>query len=173
MTSPNMLPERNFANDGPPSSLGMGRVIPNGQMLFWSCLVGAVGGLLAIVYYYLLQGSLGLVWKMAAGHSWLSLPTGPGFYPWIMVVTTLGGLGVGLVLKFLGTPGEIAAVVNNIHMERGRIDPRQTPSMIAASLVSIAAGGSAGPEAPLVQILGSFGSWVGDKLKLRGILFGR
>ncbi len=170
MTTMDALPERNSTNDGPPSSLGIGRVIPNGQMLFWSCLVGGVGGLLAIAYYYLLQGALALVWRIGAGHAWLAVPTTPGFYPWILVVTTLGGLGVGLVLKFLGTPGEIAAVVNNIHMEHGRIDPEQTPSMIAASLVSITAGGSAGPEAPLVQILGSFGSWVGDRLKLRGDL---
>jgi H+/Cl- antiporter ClcA len=55
-------------------------------------------------------------------------------------------------------------------MERGRIDVKQTPSMVAASLVSITAGGSAGPEAPLVQIVGSFGSWVGDRLRLRGDL---
>jgi len=38
--------------------------------------------------------------------------------------------------------------------------------MIVASLVSITAGGSAGPEAPLVQVNGSFGSWLGEKLNL-------
>jgi H+/Cl- antiporter ClcA len=147
-----------------------GRVLPEGKLLLWAAMVGAVGGVLAIGYYYLLKGALFLVWNLAAGHDLMSIPTTPGFYPWILVITTLGGLGVGLVLKYLGTPGEIAAVVDNIHMKRGRIDPRQTPSMIAASLVSITAGGSAGPEAPLVQIVGSFGSWVGDRLKLRGDL---
>jgi len=38
--------------------------------------------------------------------------------------------------------------------------------MILASLVSISAGGSAGPEAPLVQVTGSFGTWVADRLQL-------
>jgi H+/Cl- antiporter ClcA len=38
--------------------------------------------------------------------------------------------------------------------------------MIIASLIAITSGGSAGPEAPLVQINGSFGSWLGDRLKL-------
>src|SRR5665213_3292886 len=99
MATMDILPERNSTNDNPPNSLGVGRVIPNGQMLFWSCLVGGVGGVMAIAYYYLLQGSLALVWKMGAGHAWLELPTTPWFYPWILVVTTLGGLGVGLVLK--------------------------------------------------------------------------
>jgi len=37
--------------------------------------------------------------------------------------------------------------------------------MILASLVSISAGGSAGPEA-LVQVTGSFGTWVADRLQL-------
>jgi len=40
----------------------------------------------------------------------------------------------------------------------------QTP-MIVAPLFSITAGGSAGPEAPLLYINGSFG-WLGEKLKL-------
>ncbi|HUO10694.1 MAG TPA: chloride channel protein [Phycisphaerae bacterium] len=139
-------------------------------MIFWSCLVGFVGGLLAIVYYFLLNGAIHLVWTKLAGLDWLNMPLTSGFYPRVLIITTVGGFFVGLVLKFIGSPGEIAAVVNNIHMERGRIDVRQTPSMVAASLVSITAGGSAGPEAPLVQILGSFGSWVGDRLKLRGDL---
>jgi hypothetical protein len=38
--------------------------------------------------------------------------------------------------------------------------------MTVASLISITAGGSAGPEAPLVQINGSFGGWLGKKLNL-------
>jgi H+/Cl- antiporter ClcA len=164
------LPERSNSNDGAPRSLGAGRVIPNRQMVFWSCLVGFMGGVLALGYYYLLKGAMWAVWNKMAGMDWLSFSAEPGLHPWILVVTTLGGLLVGLALYYLGTPGEIAAIVDNIHMERGRIDPRQTPSMVAVSLLSITAGGSAGPEAPLVQILGSFGSWVGDRLKLRGDL---
>ncbi len=167
--SSEVLPISGVNGNGASVTLG-GRVIPNAQLIFWSCLVGFMGGLLAIGYYFALNGALALVWKVGARQDWMTLPLTPGFYPWVLVITTAGGFGVGLVLKFLGTPGEIAAVVNNIHMERGRIDPAQTPSMIAASLASITAGGSAGPEAPLVQILGSFGSWVGDKLKLRGDL---
>ena len=46
------------------------------------------------------------------------------------------------------------------------MDPKQTPGMVATSLVSITAGGSLGPEAPLVQINGSLGSWIAEKLNL-------
>jgi H+/Cl- antiporter ClcA len=120
-----------------------------GEMLFWTCVVGVVGGLVAIVYYELLTMATRWVWKAP-------LP--------IWVMTCAGGALVGLCLKLFGTPGEISAVVNNIHMEGGRIDIRQTPSMVIASLVSITFGGSAGPEAPLVQVNGSLGSWLAEKL---------
>ena len=128
------------------------------------------GGGLALAYYAAMRLALHLVWHVAAHVDVEHLPCTPTFRPGILIVTTIGGAIVGLVLKWLGKPGEIAAVVNNIHLSDGRIDPRQTPSMVAASLASIAAGGSAGPEAPLVQILGSFGSLVGDRLRLRGDL---
>lgn len=74
---------------------------------------------------------------------------------------------VGVVLKIFGTPGEIAAAIDNIHMEHARLDIKQSPAMGVVSLLSIVFGGSAGPEAPLVQITGSIGSWVADRLKLR------
>jgi H+/Cl- antiporter ClcA len=80
----------------------------------------------------------------------------------------LAGLVVGLAIYFLGNPGEIAAIVDNIHFRGGRLDASKNPSMLLASLVSISAGGSAGPEAPLVQVTGSFGTWVADRLKLQG-----
>jgi H+/Cl- antiporter ClcA len=128
-------------------------------LIFLSALVGTTGGALAAAYYYLLEGALFVVWELLAG------AVGP-----LWLVTGIGGLLVGLSLKFLGVPGEIAAVVDNIHLRRGRIDIRQTPSMIVASLLSISFGGSAGPEAPLVQIIGSLGSWFGDRLRLYGHL---
>ncbi|MEM0982094.1 MAG: chloride channel protein, partial [Cyanobacteria bacterium P01_H01_bin.58] len=56
-------------------------------------------------------------------------------------------------------------VIDRVH-DAGRLEPKQTPGMIATSLVSITAGGSLGPEAPLVQINGSLGSWLSEKLKL-------
>ncbi|MEM6716261.1 MAG: chloride channel protein, partial [Cyanobacteria bacterium P01_C01_bin.147] len=84
-------------------------------------------------------------------------------YTWM--VATIGGLGVGLCLYFLGLPGEMAIVIDRVH-DAGRLEPGQTPGMVATSLVSITAGGSLGPEAPLVQINGSLGSWIADKLNL-------
>ncbi|MEH2148872.1 chloride channel protein [Nostoc sp.] len=86
----------------------------------------------------------------------------------LLIVMPLSGLIIGLVIHFLGNPGEIAVIVDNIHFRGGRLDVRKNPSMILASLISISVGGSAGPEAPLVQVTGSFGTWIADRLKLQG-----
>ena len=129
-------------------------------------MIGVGGGLLAVGYYLLLQGALRVVWDGLLGIRPLSLPIEPTWHPGIIAVTTVGGLVVGLLTRWLGSAGEIAAVVDNIHLSHGRIDIRQTPSMVATSLASIAAGGSAGPEAPLVQIIGSFASWLGVRFRM-------
>ncbi|HEY9642873.1 MAG TPA: chloride channel protein, partial [Coleofasciculaceae cyanobacterium] len=86
----------------------------------------------------------------------------------LLVIMPLAGLLIGLVIHKLGNPGEISLIVDNIHSRGGRIDTRENPSMILSSLISISAGGSLGPEAPMVQVTGSFGTWVADRLHLTG-----
>ncbi len=122
-------------------------------VLCWA-LVGTVCGLFAGLYWNILE---------LMTHA-LEQFEGPS----LLVVMPLAGLVVGLVIHFLGNPGEIAVIVDNIHFRGGRLDARKNPAMILASLVSISAGGSAGPEAPLVQVTGSFGTWVADRLNLEG-----
>ncbi|QHG17160.1 chloride channel protein [Nostoc sp. ATCC 53789] len=116
--------------------------------------VGTAGGLFAAFYWNVLE--------FLTHH----LQRFEGFS--LLIVMPLAGLVIGLVIHFLGNPGEIAVIVDNIHFRGGRLDVRKNPSMILASLISISAGGSAGPEAPLVQVTGSFGTWVADRLKLQG-----
>nr|WP_236117168.1 chloride channel protein [Hassalia byssoidea] len=116
--------------------------------------VGTVCGLFAALYWNVLE----LITHQLQRFNGLSL----------LIVMPLAGLVIGLVIHFLGNPGEIAVIVDNIHFRGGRLDARKNPSMILASLVSISAGGSAGPEAPLVQVTGSFGTWIGDRWQLQG-----
>ncbi|MGD1903639.1 MAG: chloride channel protein [Geitlerinemataceae cyanobacterium] len=135
------------------------------KTLFAAAVVGIAGGVVATVYYFVLENLLELVWHtgreslVALFPAWLP----PWNYIWL--VPTLGGLGVGLCLYFLGLPGEMAIAIDRVH-DSGQLEPEQTPGMIATSLVSITAGGSLGPEAPLVQINGSIGSWIAQKLNL-------
>ena len=135
------------------------------RTLLYAGIVGAAGGIVATVYYFVLEQLLELVWESGRESvvSWFPVWLPHWHYTWI--VATLGGLGVGLCLYFLGLPGEMAIVIDSVH-DAGRLEPQQTPGMIATSLVSITAGGSLGPEAPLVQINGSIGSWIAEKLNL-------
>ena len=135
------------------------------QMILYSAVIGIAGGLVATAYYYVLEGSLHLFWHTLPDFLSPYLPPGIPSWNYVWIATTIGGLLVGLTLHFMGLPGEVSFVVDKVH-DPGRIELRQTPAMIVASLVSITAGGSAGPEAPLVQINGSFGGWLGEKLKL-------
>ena len=122
-------------------------------VICWA-LIGIVCGLFAGLYWNILELMTHVLEEFTG--------------PILLFVMPLAGLVVGLVIYFLGNPGEIAVIVDNIHFRGGRLDARKNPSMLLASLVSISAGGSAGPEAPLVQVTGSFGTWVADRLKLEG-----
>jgi len=135
------------------------------QIILWAAVIGILGGLIATAYYYVLETSMHVVWHQVP--EILQAQSSGEFliknYVWI--AASIGGLLVGLSLYFMGLPGEVAFVVDKVH-DPGRIDMKQTPAMIVASLFSIVAGGSAGPEAPLVQINGSIGGWLGTTLNL-------
>lgn len=135
------------------------------QTIACAALIGIAGGLVATLYYNVIEACLHGVWQTLPAYVTPLFPDGlsPANYVWM--ATTIGGCLVGLTLYKMGLPGEVAMVVDKVH-DPGLIEIRQTPAMIVASLFSITAGGSAGPEAPLVQIVGSFGGWLGQKLRL-------
>lgn len=135
------------------------------QTIFWAAAIGVLGGLVATAYYYLLESSMHLVWHQLPELLQVQFPGEFLLQNYVWIAATVGGLLVGLSLYFMGLPGEVAFVVDKVH-DPGQIEMRQTPAMIVASLFSIVAGGSAGPEAPLVQINGSIGSWLGAKQSL-------
>ena len=135
------------------------------KLILCAVIIGITGGLVATVYYFVLESMMHGMWHTLPEiveplfPSWLATSN----YVWL--ATTVGGFLVGLALYFLGLPGEMAQVVDKIH-NPGKIDIRKSPAMVIASLIAITSGGSAGPEAPLVQVNGSLGSWLGEKLKL-------
>ena len=135
------------------------------QLYLCAVIIGIFGGMVATVYYLVLETMMHGMWHTLPEivkplfPSWLSTNN----YVWI--ATTIGGFFVGLALYFFGLPGEMAQVVDKIH-NPGKIDIRKSPAMVIASLIAITSGGSAGPEAPLVQVNGSLGSWLGERLKL-------
>lgn len=80
----------------------------------------------------------------------------------------ISGFLAGLIIYFIADSGEINLVVNNITFNKGKLDPKSNPSMILSSLLCIESGGSLGPEAPLVQVIGSTGTWLGKIFRLKG-----
>ena len=135
------------------------------QIYLCAVIIGIFGGFVATVYYFVLEAMMHGMWHTLPE---IVEPYFPSWLPtnnYVWIATTVGGFCVGLILYFMGLPGEMAQVVDKIHSP-GKIDIRKSPSMVIASLVAITSGGSAGPEAPLVQVNGSLGSWLGEKLKL-------
>lgn len=124
------------------------------RLFFLWALIGIMGGVLAGGYWIVLEHLM----------EWLAMV--PGL--WVIPLMATAGLLAGLVIYKLGDPGEMDLIVNNIRFKGGQLDPRNNLSMILSSLVCIASGGSAGPEAPLVQVVGSTGTWLAQRFRLRG-----
>ena len=165
MSLPSQAPRFPEAPNASLRSREDGRELTYQQMILCSAVIGIAGGLVATAYYYALEACLHLVWHRLPDVLEPYFPQAIPSWNYVWIATSIGGLLVGLTLYFLGLPGEVAMVLDKVH-DPGRIELRQTPAMIVASLISITAGGSAGPEAPLVQIVGSFGGWLGQKIKL-------
>ncbi|WP_297336203.1 chloride channel protein [Algoriphagus sp.] len=122
---------------------------------FWLwALLGLVGGSIAGVYWVTLES---LIHILAGLEGWTVIP-----------LMTFAGLLAGLIIHWIGDPGEIHLIVNNIRFNKGKLNPKNNPSMILSSLICVAAGGSLGPEAPLVQVTGSTGTWLGKLFRLKG-----
>lgn len=121
--------------------------------LSWA-LLGLIGGVIAGGYWIILEL---LTHQLSVFTGWTVIP-----------LMAACGLLAGLIIHFFGDPGEIQLIVNNIRFNKGKLDPKNNPSMILSSLLCVASGGSLGPEAPLVQVTGSTGTWLGKMLRLKG-----
>jgi H+/Cl- antiporter ClcA len=97
---------------------------------------------------------------------WQHLPDALGVdpHPWFAIaVTTLGGLAVGIVIRFVpghGGPGPAEGHgVGETHIPLGAL-----PGIVLAALVSLAVGASLGPEAPLLAIAAALGPWIATRM---------
>ena len=80
-----------------------------------------------------------------------------------ILVATLGGLLVGLCLRYLGVRhGESLPK----EMEAGRIPYKGVPAFILTALIGLTSGASLGPEGPLGHMGAAAASWVSERLKL-------
>ncbi|WBL27384.1 chloride channel protein [Zunongwangia sp. HGR-M22] len=125
----------------------------NRTFLLWAIL-GLIGGLIAGIYWIFLEF---LTHQIAYFDGWLVIPS-----------MAICGFLAGIIIHVIGDPGEIHLIVDNIRFNNGKLNPKNNPSMILSSLLCVGSGGSLGPEAPLVQVTGSTGTWLGKVFRLKG-----
>ena len=127
------------------------------QLMLWIALIALPIGLLTLIYLFLYHGGITLVWETIPDTLNISRPV------YTILVATLGGLLVGLGLRYLGVRhGESLQK----EMEAGRVPYKGITGLMVTALVGLISGASLGPEGPLGHMGASFGSWFSERLKL-------
>lgn len=83
--------------------------------------------------------------------------------------TALGGLAVGLIHRFGLRGGDfhgVAQVIHAVAHREGRIAARNTAVRFVTNALSIGAGGSVGPEGPVIELGSGIGSKAAQVLRL-------
>ena len=152
------------------------------RIYLYSVLVGLVSGAIAVAFTYGLELAKFLLIENLAGYrqhhpggevrldfSFLDTPT-YGEHLWVLLLLpALGGLVGGYLTHRLAPETQGAgteAMIDAFHNQRGQIRPKVAPVKALTTIITLASGGAAGSQGPLVQIGASLGSWIGEKLKL-------
>ena len=134
------------------------RPAPYLKLMALVVVLGLLSALITFVFIGLVHQSTGLIWDQAA----LTLGMDPRLFT--VLVCTLGGLVVGLLVKYFGDHSGIFAEVMNEFGKTGRFDYRNAPGIVITAFVSLIAGASLGPEAPLADACGGMGTLMSDRL---------
>jgi CIC family chloride channel protein len=146
---------------------------PLGQrrLILDTVILGVAGALAAQLFTLLLRGANALFLTTIAQYVPPGLP-GEGGSPhevigrwglWLIpVVTTLGGLAVGIMVQRLAPEAEghgTDTAVRAFHRANGVLRPRVPPVKLVASAITIGSGGAAGREGPIALVAAGLGSW--------------
>jgi len=125
-------------------------------------VTGLVGGLGAVLFRRLAEE----VHQLFFGPLAAALPGGEER---LFLLPVLGGLAVGLLILRLAPEASgdgIPALMEALHKRGGGVRCRTGPAILIAAAVTIGSGGSAGREGPIAQLGASFGSILGQRLRL-------
>ena len=89
--------------------------------------------------------------------------------PWVILVPVAGAVGVVFLVKNFAPEAKghgVPEVIDAVYHRRGVIRPVVSVIKAFASALSIGSGGSVGREGPIIQIGASFGSTMGQWLRL-------
>ena len=130
------------------------------KLLLLAAVLGLIGAVITFAFVVFVRAGQSLIWEQAARAIGLPAPV------FTLLVCTVGGLIVGVLVKIFGDHSGIFAEMMAEFGQTGRFNYRHAPGMVITALVSLIAGGSLGPEAPLADACGSLGTLTADKLKL-------
>jgi CIC family chloride channel protein len=136
-----------------------------------SVLIGVIAGLgaavfrglIALFHNLLFLGKLSLVYD-ANAHT----PPSP-WGPFVILVPVVGALGVAFLVKNFAPEAKghgVPEVMDAVYYNKGVIRPVVAVIKSLASALSIGSGGAIGREGPIIQIGSSFGSSMGQLLKM-------
>ena len=123
-------------------------------------VVAIPAALITIMYVGSVNIATDLVWNDL--YVWTGLPR-PMF---VLAVPIIGGFIVGLIIRFVpGRGGPEPAAGHGLGGDEHGA-PVSLPGVVAASIVSLVAGASLGPEAPLVTIVGGLATLAAARFRL-------
>jgi CIC family chloride channel protein len=149
--------------EGPGPLLTRRRLASIGRNLGLALAIGALAGLGAVAFRYLLDDIHSFFFDGGA-----RLSGALGRY-YIVLLPVVGGLLVGPVIHFFAREARgngVPEVMKTVALEGGRIRPIVSVVKVAASSLCIGSGGSAGREGPIAQIGASLGSSISQWLHL-------
>ena len=123
------------------------------QLLVWVIMLAVPIALLTVLYLWLYEQGLRL-------YEILSESMGISSALFTILVATLGGLLVGLGLRYLGAQHGSSLQAD---MAAGKVPYRGLPGMLIVALVGLSSGASLGPEAPLGHMGAGLGSWLAER----------
>jgi len=144
-----------------------------GPAILWalSILVGIVAGLGAVAFRALigLFHNLLFLGKVSAAYD-ANIHTPPSPWgPFVILVPLVGAFCVALLVKNFAPEAKghgVPEVMDAVYHRQGIIRPVVSVVKALASALSIGSGGSVGREGPIIQIGSSFGSTIGQLLRL-------
>ena len=146
------------------------RRLRRNEQIVLAILALAIGFTAAVGAIAFREG-IDLVQRIGFGFSGELVATQAGQLPWwqIILVPTLGGLLVGLLVKWLmprGRPEGVAHVIEAAALHGGRMSARAGFGAAVVSCVSLGVGASAGREGPVVHLGASLSALLARTLKL-------
>jgi CIC family chloride channel protein len=136
-----------------------------------SLLVGIVAGLGAVIFRALIAifHNLFFLGKLSTAYDANThTPIGP-WGPLVILVPVVGGIAVVFLVKNFAPEAKghgVPEVIDAVYYHKGFIRPIVSAVKALASALSIGSGGSVGREGPIIQIGSSFGSTMGQLLRL-------